>query len=248
MKYSCHICVLLVVLFLSSCNSYKKISYYQDLDRSKPAQEVVSNYEPATIQPADILGINVSSRTPDQSAIFNYSAKDNQPSFSGYLVDTKGEIQLPLIGTLKVAGLTTAKLQEKMNQTLTTFFKDPVSNVRILNFKVTVYGDVLKPDVYTIKDEKITITQALSLAGDLNITAKRNIVLIREEDGKRNYVPIDLTSKQIFQSPYYYLKNNDQIYIQPDKLKLATVDRGRTATLILSGLSVLAIVFSVIYK
>lgn len=248
MKTNYAFLILATALLFSSCSSYKNIPYYQDLDRSKPSEEMITNYQPAIIQSADILGINVSSRTPEQSAIFNYSSKDNQASFSGYLVDSKGEVQLPLIGSLKVVGLTTNQVQEKMNQMLTTYFKDPISNVRILNFKVAIYGDVLKPDVYSIKDEKISITQALTLAGDLNITAKRNIVLIREEGGKRNYIPIDLTSKQIFQSPYYYLKNNDQIYVQPDKLKFATVDRSRTATLVLSALSVVAIVFSVLYK
>lgn len=238
----------LIACLLFSCQTYKNIPYYQDLDRSGPTQEQITNYTPTVIQSEDIIGVNVSSRTPEQSAIFNYTSKDNQANFSGYLVDAKGEIQLPLIGPLRVAGLTTNQVQEKMNQLLTTYFKDPISNVRILNFKVSIYGDVLKPDVYSIKDERISIIEALTLAGDLNITAKRNIILIREDNGKRNFIPIDLTSKKIFSSPYYYLKNNDQIYVQPDKLKVATVDRSRTASLVLSALSVVAIVFSVLYK
>jgi len=239
-----NILLVLIILLFSACSSYKTIPYYQDLDRSKPSQEEIKNYQPAVIQSSDILGINVSSRTPEQSAIFNYTAGNPQSNVSGYLVDSNGEVQLPLIGSLKVIGLTTNQLQEKMNQLLTTFFKDPVSNVRILNFKVAVYGDVLKPDVYTISDEKISITQALTLAGDLNITAMRqNIVLIREEGGKRIFIPIDLTSKNIFQSQYYYLKNNDQIYVQPDKTKYATVDRGyRTWSLLIGALSVVTIV------
>lgn len=242
--------LILVVILFSSCGSYKDIPYYQDLDRINPSQEAVTNYEPMVVHPADVIGINVSSRTPESSAIFNYGAKDPQSSFNGYMVDENGVIQVPLIGALKVAGLTTAQVQEKLNKLLLTYFKDPVSNVRILNFKIAVYGDVLKPDVYTIKDEKITITQALTLAGDLNITAMRkNVVLVREEAGKRNFIPIDLTSKKIFSSPYYYLKNNDEIYVQPDKTKYSTVDRGyKTATLILSGLSIIAIVLSNLYR
>lgn len=245
-KYSFYL--VLVVLF-SSCNTYKSIPYYQDLDRNSPTQEAISNYSPAVINKADILGINVSSRTPEASAIFNYSAKDSRTEINGYVVDERGEVQIPLIGAFKVVGLTTAQVQDKLNQLLLTYYKDPVTNVRILNFKVAIYGDVVKPDVYSIKDEKITITQALTMAGDLTITAMRkNVVLIREEDGKRNFIPIDLTSKKIFSSPYYYLKNNDQIYVQPSNLKLATVDRGRTTSLVLSALSVVAIVFSVLYK
>jgi len=245
-----NILLVLIILFLSACSTYKTIPYYQDLDRSKLSQEEIKNYQPAVIQASDILGINVSSRTPEQSAIFNYTANNPQSNVSGYLVDSKGEVQLPLIGSLKVVGLTTNQLQEKMNQLLTTFFKDPISNVRILNFKVAVYGDVLKPDVYTVRDEKVSITQALTLAGDLNITAlRKNVVLIREEQGKRMFVPIDLTSKNLFQSEYYYLKNNDQIYVQPGPTKYASVDRGyRTWSLLIGALSVITIVASTLIK
>jgi len=234
------------VFFISSCSSYKDIPYYQDLDRTKPSSDNISNDQVTRIQALDILGINVSSRTPESSSVFNYTSKDTQSTISGYMVDSTGAIQLPLVGMMKVQGLTTAQVQEKLNALLVTYFKDPVTNVRILNFKVAVYGDVLKPDVYLIKDEKVSIIQALTMAGDLNITAKRqDVILIREANGKRNFVPLDLRSKKIFESPYFYLKNNDQIYVQPDKTKYSTVDRGyKSTTLILSGLSIIAIVLS----
>jgi polysaccharide export outer membrane protein len=124
---------------------------------------------------------------------------------------------------------------------LLKLYKEPTVSIRIINFKVAIYGDVLKPDVYTLQNERTTITQALSLAGDLNITAiRKNIILIRETNGIRNYIPIDLRSKDIFQSPYYYLKNNDEIYVQPDRTKYAPLDRGyRTATLVVSAMSVI---------
>ena len=133
---------------------------------------------------------------------------------------------------------------------LLKYYNDPVVNVRILNFKVSVYGDVERPNVYSLQNERTTSTQALSMAGDLNITAMRKtVILVREEDGKRQFIPIDLTSKKIFESPYYYVRNNDEIYVQPDRTKYATVDRGyRTATLVLSGLSIIAIVLSNIYR
>jgi len=250
--------ILIAVISLSSCGSYKNIPYFQDLKETIPTDEQVENYSPLTIQTADILGINVSSRNPESSAIFNYNlnrvngnvydtSADNP--VTGYLVDQNGNIHLPLIGDLKVVGLTTAELREKLNQTLLTYYKDPVVNVRILNFKISIYGDVLRPNIYTIQNERTTITQALSLAGDLNITAKRNVVLIREIDGKRKFIPLDLTSKKLFESPYFYLKNNDEIYVQPDRTKYATVDRGyRVATLVLSGLSIIAIVLSNLYR
>ncbi|MCF0048474.1 polysaccharide biosynthesis/export family protein [Dyadobacter sp. LJ53] len=242
-----------------SCSSYKKVPYFTDLRRDTLVVETVKNYSPLTIQPADILGINVTSRNPESSSIFNYnlnrvngSSYDQSSSnpITGYMVDPNGNIHLPLVGTVKVAGLTTTFLSDSLKNVLLTFYKDPVVNIRIINFKVAVYGDVLHPNIYTLQNERTTITQVLSMAGDLNITALRNnIVLVREENGKRNFIPIDLTSKKLFESPYFYLKNNDEIYVQPDRTKYATVDRGyRVTTLALSGLSIIAIVLSNLYR
>jgi polysaccharide biosynthesis/export protein len=248
-----------LIILMNSCGSYKNIPYYQDLNHSSESQEQVENFTPFTIQPADVLGINVSSRNPESSAVFNYNLnRINGNNFdtssdnpvTGYQVDQKGEIHLPYIGSLKVVDLTITELRDKLNQMLLTYYKDPVVNIRILNFKIAISGDVQHPNIYTLQNERTTITQALSLAGDLNITAMRkNIILIREHNGVRKFIPIDLTSKKIFKSPYYYLKNNDEIYVQPDRTKYATVDRGyRTATLILSGLSIIAIVLSNLYR
>jgi polysaccharide export outer membrane protein len=250
---------LIIVISMSSCGtSYKSIPYFQNLSRTEITSQKVENYLPLTIQPADILGINVSSRNPESSAIFNYNLNrvngnnfDNSSEnpVTGYLVDAGGSIYLPLIGSLKVVGLTTSKVRDTLNQMLRVYYKDPVVSIRILNFKLAISGDVLRPGIYSVPSERATITQALTLAGDLNITALRTITLIREQDGKREFIPIDLTSKKIFESPYFYLRNNDEIYVQPDRTKYATVDRGyRTATLVLSGLSIIAIVLSNLYR
>jgi polysaccharide export outer membrane protein len=245
----------LIIIVLNSCGSYKKIPYYQDLNRIDPTNTTVENYVPLTIQPGDILGINVNSKNPESSNLFNYritgNNADNAPDnpITGFLVDEQGHISLPLLGELKVQGLTTSQLRIKLKDAMVTYYKEPVVSIRIINFKIAVSGDVQRPGIFTIPNERVTITQALTLAGDLNITAIRNIVLIREQDGKRNFIPLDLTSKKIFESPYFYLKNNDEIYVQPDRTKYATVDRGyRTATLVLSGLSIIAIVLSNLYR
>lgn len=249
---------LLLLSVACSCSSYRKIPYFHDLDKENPTSEQINNFSPLTIQPEDILGIHVSSLNPEASAIFNYNLnRVNGNNFEnsvtnpvvGYLVDQQGEIQLPLIGGMKVAGLTTASIREKLKGQLETYLKEPVINIRILNFKVSVFGDVLRPGVYNVQNERITITEALSLAGDLNITAVRQAILIRELEGKREFIPIDLTSTEIFENPYYYLKNNDVIYVQPDRTKFATVDRGyRNATILLSAMSVAAIIFSTLYR
>lgn len=254
--------LLISCLFFSSCSSYKRIPYFQNLDLKAPRKESISNYTPVTIQPNDILGIYISSLNPEASAVFNNNLSringdnaDSSPNnplnpIIGYLVDANGEIQLPLIGNVKVGGFTTAQIRNQLKKSSSKYLTDPSVNVRIINFKVSVLGDVLKPDVYPVQDERITILEALTLAGDLNITAKRkNVILIREQNGEREYIPIDLSSKSLFNSPYYYLKSNDVIYVEPDRTKYAPVDVGyRNATLVISALSVIAIALSIILR
>jgi polysaccharide biosynthesis/export protein len=252
---------IIAVLFFASCDSYKHVPYFQDLDHNGVIQEDIRNYSPYTIQPNDILGIYVSSAaSPDAAQPFNFNlnrtnglnadASSTNP-IVGILVDTKGYIQYPLIGSIKVSGYTVTDLKEQLTKSLTTYLKSPIVYIRILNFKVSVMGDVLKPDVYTFTTDNVTIPQALSSAGDLNITAKRTtVLLVREVEGKRTFIPIDLTSKKLFESPYYYLKSNDILYVDPDKTKFATVSRAyRNATVIIGALSALALITTVIiYK
>ncbi|MBG6236985.1 polysaccharide export outer membrane protein [Pedobacter sp. CAN_A7] len=238
-KYRSQFLLIAGLLFLSACSSYNKIPYFQNINRSAPTRENISNFTALTIQNSDILDVSVNSLNP-------LAYNDSTTRIKGYLVDHNGEIKLPMIGKLKVTGLTTSVVGEQIEQKLLTYLSEPTVNVRILNFKIAVLGDVLKPDNYQVLNERITIMEALSLAGDLNITAKRNnIILIREIDGKREYIPMDISSSKIFQSPYYYLKNNDVIYVQPDKTKYATVDGSyRTFSLVLSALSIAAIILT----
>ena len=232
--------VLVLFFCLTSCRSYKDIPYFQDLSRTSITQEEINNYSSLTIQPNDIIGINVSSLNADASAAFN-SNPSNNPAM-GHVVNQKGEITLPLVGVVKVAGLTTDELRTQLQRSLLTYLREPTVNVRILNFKISVLGDVQNPNVYAVPPgERITITEALSLAGDLNITGIRNILLIREVNGKREFVPVDLKSKNLFNSPYYNLKNNDMIYVDPHKTKLAIVENSKFS-IVLSTLSIIALV------
>ncbi|MHB8209254.1 polysaccharide biosynthesis/export family protein [Mucilaginibacter sp.] len=252
--------VLFFTLFMFSCGvfrdrEYKNVSYYQNLNHSGFNEEGIKNYSPLKIQPGDILGINVNSINQEAASVFNTSIShingnniDNtlaNPVF-GFKVDPNGVVQLPLVGETKVAGLTTDEVAKQLDSSLLPFLKSPIVNVRLLNFKISVLGDVVKPDVYTVQNEHININEALSLAGDLNITANRtNILLVREENGSRQFFHIDLRKKELFDSPYYYLHNNDILYIDPDKTKYDIVSRSyKKASLTLSALSVLAIVLS----
>lgn len=235
-----HTLFFLSVVMLSSCSTYKTIPYFQDVDKTKITQQEIKNNSPLKIQPGDILGIVVGSLNPDAWTDGN----KNGETALGYKVDEAGNISLPLIGLVKVGNLTTAQARELIESRLTKYLKSPAVNLSVLNFKISVLGDVNRPNVYPIASEQVTITEALSLAGDLQITGMRqNILLIREQDGVRKYIPVDLTSAGLFQSEYYYLRNNDIIYVTPDKNKAAAVDQSaRNIGFVLSAISILTLI------
>jgi len=258
-KFKPHLALLtvcLAILSLTSCESYKKIPYFQDLDKSKVTTEDITNYTPHIIQSGDELLIHVSSLNPDADAPYNNTLQTSAVSASiplyDYLVDQKGEIKLHSLGMVKVTGLTTEELVTELNQQLTPFLKEPKTSVRVINFKVAVLGDVARPNIYNSYTERLTITEALSLAGDLNITANRDdILVVREKNGKREFFHVDLTSKNIFDSPYYYLKSNDMIVVNPGKLKLSTIESSdyRNASLFISSLSIVTtILYLILHK
>jgi polysaccharide export outer membrane protein len=238
------LCVLLYIVTLTSCTSYKKVQYFQDLKYSNGNPEKITNFKPITIQTSDILNISVTSLNP-------LAYNDSIGRAVGYAVDIDGNIKLPLIGKVPVAGITTAAAEDQIQARFKPFLKNAEVIVHMKTFKISVMGDVGSPNVYQIPTDRITITEALSMAGDLNVTAQsKNILLVREIDGKREFVPIDLTSTKVFQSPYFYLKQNDMIYVTPDKTKYASVEGGglRTFSLVLSSLSIVAVLITTLIK
>ena len=238
---------LFLGLLLSSCGSYKKTTYFQDLNRSVITKEKVTNYTASTIQQDDILGISISSLNPESSAVFNFASNTGNVGteiLSGNLVDQKGEIQLPVIGNIKAYGLTTAQLKEQIQLKLIPYLKEPVVMIKLMNFKISVMGDVANPGLFKIPSERLTIPEAISLAGDLNMTALRKILIIREHDGERLFVTVDLTKKNVFNSPYYYLKTNDIIYVEAGKMKDPTLNQSyQKIGLLLSIVSVAGLLF-----
>ena len=256
---------LVLAVVLSSC-AYRNASYFQGLDRNANISHKIDNYAPLTIQAGDILALHVKSLSPEGSAIFNTDVSDSAPSgnaansssssgssssgggASGYLVNQQGEIELPLIHNIKVIGMTIEEVQNTLQKAVLPFLKEPIITVHIMNFKITVLGDVTNPNMYTINNEHISIPQALSLAGDLTITGKReNILLIREINGERKFVNIDITSDKLFDSPFYYLKNNDILYVEAGKGKYESLNQNyKTLPLITSILSVILIGYEII--
>ncbi len=241
-------------LFLSSCVSTRKSVYFVDQkDATLPSTTVIPE---SIIQKNDLLGISVSSLNPTASAVFNApnisyanaSSATNGGTLqsSGYLVDANGNIQFPILGNVKAAGLTGNALREVIVSSLTDkkLLVDPIVSVRYLNFKVTVLGEVANPTVINVPNEKITLLEALGLAGDLTIFGKReNVMVIREEGNQKIIKRLDLNTSELFNSPFYYLKSNDIVYVEPNKARIAS--SGRTVQIlpiILSGLSFAAIV------
>ena len=251
--------ISLLGLFVNtSCVSPKTIVYFQGDTSRYSVQEISQKYVPL-IQPNDILSIVVGSLNAEANEVFNTpnlftTASTNYSSVGGgarvqplgYLVDSDGSIEVPLVGKVKIGGLRTTDAADTIRIRLLSYLKEPSVIVRNLNFKVSVLGEVKLPAVYVIPDEKITLPEILSLAGDLTIYGNRaNVMIIREENGKREYARLDLTSREVFNSPYYYIHKNDVIYIEPVKSKMLDTDsRIRTVPLIVSivgGISTLGI-------
>ncbi len=242
----------LLILLISSCATNKDLTYFKDVNRSTITTENAEPFIPVTIQPLDILDININSLNPDASAVYNHGvvssnavtvtgATNATGLATGYLVDKTGNIQYPILGNIKAAGLTIPEFKQQLTTLLLKTLKEPYVTASISNFKVTVMGDVGGPRVIRVQNERLNLTDAITLSGDLNLTAVRSdILLIREQNGKRSYIPINLNSKDIFNSPYYYLRNNDIIYVSPGKYKstLATDNFNRTFGIVASVISV----------
>lgn len=215
--------ILLLIVFsgcLFSCATKKDILYFQD---SATLDEQIINqaFEPI-IEPNDILYITVSSMDETVVKPFqrNTGSENNATAgnigLQGYLVDAEGFIQFPKLGTLEVAGKTRGAVEDVLREQLLVFVTDVVVDVRIINFKVTILGEVANPGVFVIKDERVTLPQAIGLAGDLTVNGKReSVTVIREIDGKRKVARVDFTNTDFFNSPFYFLKQNDVVYVEP---------------------------------
>jgi polysaccharide biosynthesis/export protein len=235
-RRKCPYYILALCLLCSSCIDTKKTTYFNGLGDSRipsPAATV------PTIHKNDLLSISVSSSNPDASKLFNdpnlsntitSTANGTTQQMVGYLVTDDGTFKFPELGEIKAEGLTVKQLSKFMTQTLIDrkLLVDPIVTIRFLNFRVTVLGEVTHPTVITVPNERISVLEALGLAGDLTIYGKRdNVLLIREDNGEKIVQRIDLNSKDILSSPFYYLQSNDVLYVEANKNKVASVSNGR---------------------
>lgn len=242
---------------LNSCVSKRKVSYFQDLPRSEFASlDTTAIFRDPVIQTDDILSIAILTIDPTTSAVANQtstsmtvggSSTAGKQEVEGFIVDKNGEIELALIGKIKISGLTTFQARELIRKKAMENFKNPVVNVRFANFKISVLGEVTRPATYTLPNEKVSVLDVLSLAGDLTLYGRReNVLVIREVDGQKQFARLNLNSAEIFSNPYYYLRQNDIVYVEPDKAKASALNAPtrNTVGIILSAITVAVLAIS----
>jgi polysaccharide export outer membrane protein len=241
--------LIFTLVILGSCTSPKKMIYFNTAEQIAAA-DANKNYTPV-FHTDDFLAITVMGLDMEAIQPFNLPISNLQSSNSGYtmgasspqgyLIDQEGNIDFPVIGKLKLAGLNRMEATTFLKEKLGVYVSNPTIHIRILNFKVTVLGEVKSPGTFNIPNERITLLEAIGLAGDLNITAKRkNVLVIRDIDGKKTETRIDLTSKALFSSPVYYLNQNDMVYIEPNRAKInSSVVNASNVGIVISVISLL---------
>ena len=242
---------LLVMLCTASCASSKKIAYLQGAEEI-PAEEFaqVSSLYDARILPKDLLTVTVTSTDPEVAKPFNLvtptvstglSTVSSQGQLQTYLVDNNGQIEFPIIGMITVKGLTKREAEEKIRGLLRKYLKeDPVVTVRFVNYKISVVGEVARPNTFTIQNEKVNVMEALAMAGDMTIWGRRdNVKVLREDgDGNKRVIMLDLNDPYVIFHPDFYLQQNDVVYVEPNKVKAKNSEIGSATGLWLSATSI----------
>ena len=256
-----HLWLMLLPFLLVACQSYKKVPYFQDVDVVNQAKQQERLYD-ARIMPKDLLTIVVSCTNPELAVPFNLTVASNagmavssssyvtaQPTLQTYLVDNDGDINFPVLGELKLGGLTKKEAEQLIIDRLKPYIKEtPIVTVRMVNYKISVIGEVARPGTFTISNEKVNLLEALAMAGGMTVYGLRdNVKLIREDaNGKQQIITLDLNKAETILSPYYWLQQNDIVYITPNKAKARNSDVGNSTSLWFSATSILVSVVSLL--
>ena len=246
------------LVLLASCAGNRNLVYFSDLNSTSTNEQSITNRVDPVIQPGDLLSITVNSASPESNLLLNTgillpngnalpAGEPTRKASEGYLVDEKGNIKFPVLGQVALGGLTRqAAISKLTNELARNTVKSPTVNVSYLNFRVTVLGEVTKPSTFTVTNEHISLLEALGMAGDMTAYGQRERVLvIREKDGKRQIGQLDLTNKDVFTSPYFYLQQNDVVYVTPDRARsLQASSRAVNLPIYVSIASIVAVVIS----
>ncbi len=253
MKTPFFIISILALAMISSCASRKDLAYFQN----RPLSDGYIDSAPEQLfyKPDDILTINVTAADPITAQPFNLSIvaeNDDLINASGrtkmqnYLIDYNGNIEFPVLGTLHIAGMSRIALTDLLKEKISEYAKDPIVNIRLVNFTVTVIGEVSSPGTFTIQNERVSLPEALGMARDLTIFGKRkNILLIREVDGKKKFAKIDLTSVNSVSSPLYYLQQNDVIVVEPNNARIRSSSYNANNGVLISAIGTLTTIIAV---
>src|SRR5690554_1502598 len=250
--------LLILAVLLGSCTTSRKTVYFNDLPDAAQFEWAAAKFTEPVIQNDDILMINIQTVDPEGASAVNQgtsmqligvssSSNIGNQQTTGFLVDRNGNVTIPMLGEIKVAGLTTHEAKAAIVEKVSVFYKEPTVQVRFANYKFTVLGEVSRPATYTVQNERVTLLDALGMAGDLTIYGRRdNVLLIRDHDGTKEFVRFDLNSATMFESPYFYLKQNDVIYVEPGKGRAASAEspRWQFYSMIASFISVAVLAFS----
>jgi polysaccharide export outer membrane protein len=236
--------LLFFSIFFLSCASKKDIVYLQDVDTIKASNSL--SYEPV-LKNDDLLSIIVSADDPEVTYMFNipqiqgnYKVDESQSSIRTYLIDSYGQIEFPVLGKISLAGLTRSEAIKELTQKVKPYITNPTINLRILNYKVSVIGEVIKPGSYNFSSERVTLLEALAIAGDLTIYGKRNnILIIREKNNEKTYNRVDITNSSFVNSEFYYLTQNDVIVVEPNKTRINSSSFGPNVLGIISAASII---------
>lgn len=246
------LCLLSLVLVASSCVTSKEIVYFQD----EPLSEYnnINMNSDIVYKPNDLVFISVGGDA-EAVASFNlpaisYSASsisaNGELKMPTYLLDKDGQIEYPVLGTLKLGGLTREQATAYLKNKIKKYVKDPIINIRLINFTISVLGEVKNPGTFTIEDERISLSEALGMAGDLTVYGKReNVLLIRERDGKKVFAKFDLTKVSTIASPNYYLEQNDVLYVEPNSAKVRSASYNQNNGVIISAVGTLATILAI---
>ena len=260
MKINSIFFALVFCFLMAGCSSYKNVPYLQNPEIVNSISEQLPLYD-ARIMPKDLLTITVNTTDPQAAAPFNLSyqiqANSNsqnilttgQSALQQYLVNNEGEITMPVIGKVKVVGMTKNQAEEIIRVRLEPYLKEePIVTVRMANYKISVLGEVARPGSFTINNEKVNVLEALAMAGDLTIYGLRdNVKLIREDaQGKREIITLNLNNAELVTCPYFYLKQNDILYVTPNETKAKNSDIGNSTTLWFSATSILVSIASLL--
>jgi len=244
------IVVGLLFVLISSCASKKDLVYFQGVDQIE--ESVNTDYTPV-LKADDKLSITIAAMDPIAAIPYNnfepMLSAMGQSELQSYLIAKNGTIEFPQLGRLQIAGLTRLELIAMLQDKLAPFLVKPTVNVQLLNFKVTVLGEVKRPGAFQLKNERITVLDAIGLAGDLTVHGTRqNVLVIRETETGKVFERIDLTSSELFESPVYYLSQNDVVYIEPNKPKINSSATSATTGVWISVTSLLITILALVIK